>query len=261
MFASHNTGTLGDEEVLQWRVQEVVRWLQQNGYSDETTDGIENAKVDGKCLLRSSAEVLQAMGVVRLGERKRLVKAIGEIESTCVWSWMGQEVDEWPVGAVALWLSLHGLQEYATVFVEQGVTGRLMLGITQQWLRDVGVAKFGHVKRILKLSRCYSCLRGEEGTTDRLLCVGRELSLAPQERLDAKARAEHWTLGDVCDWLRVIGMSQHLHLFVHLAIDGPKILQLTDSKLKLMGVDALGHRKRIMKHVRQLHSQYVLDGP
>jgi hypothetical protein len=145
--------------VLQWTVPDVVRWLKQNGYSEETAEGLEKAKVDGKCLLRSSAQVLQAAGVVRLGERKRLVKAIGEIEATCMWSWMGQEVDKWPVGAVAMWLSLHGLQEYVTVFVEQGVTGKMMMlgTITQQWLRDVGVAKFGHVKRILKLTRCDSC--------------------------------------------------------------------------------------------------------
>jgi hypothetical protein len=54
-------------------------------------------------------------------------------------------------------------------------------------------------------------------------------------------------------------MSQHLHLFVHFAVDGSKILQLTDFKLKLMGVDALGHRKRLLKHVRQLHSEAVPD--
>jgi hypothetical protein len=82
----------------------------------------------------------------------------------------------------------------------------------------------------------------------------RELSLSPQDRLKAKPHAEYWTLGDVCDWLRTMGLQQYLHLFYAAELDGLKILQLTDPKLAKLGVDALGHRKRIVKHVHFLRA-------
>ncbi|ELR14618.1 SAM domain (Sterile alpha motif) domain containing protein [Acanthamoeba castellanii str. Neff] len=211
------------QEVLQWTPVEVARWLERSAYSQETVEAVAQAGIDGRLLLRLSVPELLTLGVIKLGDRKKLAKAIDEISATC-----------WQVGGVAMWLGLHGLLEYADAFIKHEVSGQVLLGLTQQKLFDIGVSKFGHVKRILRMIR--------------------ELSLSPQDRLKAKPHAEYWTLGDVCDWLRTMELQQYLHLFYAAEVDGLKILQLTDPKLAKLGVDALGHRKRIMKHVRFLRA-------
>jgi diacylglycerol kinase (ATP) len=52
-----------------------------------------------------------------------------------------------------MWLGLHGLLEYADAFIKHEVSGQVLLGLTQQKLFDIGVPKFGHVKRILRMIR------------------------------------------------------------------------------------------------------------
>jgi hypothetical protein len=58
-----------------------------------------------------------------------------------------------------MWLGLQGLLEYADAFIKHEVSGQVLLGLTKQKLSDIGVSKFGHVKRILRMIRYDSLAR------------------------------------------------------------------------------------------------------
>jgi hypothetical protein len=77
-------------EVLQWTPAEVVKWLERSAYSQETVEAVAQAGIAGKLLLRLSGPDLVTLGVIKLGDRKKLAKAIDEISATCVWSWVDQ---------------------------------------------------------------------------------------------------------------------------------------------------------------------------
>ncbi len=77
-------------EVLQWTPAEVVKWLERSAYSQETVEAVAQAGIAGKLLLRLSGPDLITLGVIKLGDRKKLAKAIDEISATCVWSWVDQ---------------------------------------------------------------------------------------------------------------------------------------------------------------------------
>ncbi|CAH2069077.1 unnamed protein product, partial [Iphiclides podalirius] len=62
----------------------------------------------------------------------------------------GLNVRAWGVAEVQAWLGTLQLAEYAEAFARHDVTGRELLTLARRDLRDLGVTKVGHVKRILQ---------------------------------------------------------------------------------------------------------------
>ncbi|XP_053600858.1 diacylglycerol kinase eta isoform X2 [Plodia interpunctella] len=60
------------------------------------------------------------------------------------------QVKGWGVKEVQSWLESLQLGEYADAFAKHDVTGRELLSLARRDLRDLGVTKVGHVKRILQ---------------------------------------------------------------------------------------------------------------
>ncbi|XP_048481979.1 diacylglycerol kinase eta [Plutella xylostella] len=60
------------------------------------------------------------------------------------------QVKAWGVKEVQAWLESLQLSEYSEAFAKHDVTGRELLGLARRDLRDLGVSKVGHVKRILQ---------------------------------------------------------------------------------------------------------------
>ncbi|XP_049887709.1 diacylglycerol kinase eta [Pectinophora gossypiella] len=60
------------------------------------------------------------------------------------------QVRSWGVKEVQSWLESLQLGEYAEAFAKHDVTGRELLSLARRDLRDLGVTKVGHVKRILQ---------------------------------------------------------------------------------------------------------------
>ncbi|RZF33052.1 hypothetical protein LSTR_LSTR007968 [Laodelphax striatellus] len=61
-----------------------------------------------------------------------------------------REATSWGVAEVAEWLESLQLGEYAEAFGQNDVRGRELLTLTRRDLKDLGVTKVGHVKRILQ---------------------------------------------------------------------------------------------------------------
>uniref|UniRef100_A0A1B6EF78 SAM domain-containing protein n=1 Tax=Clastoptera arizonana TaxID=38151 RepID=A0A1B6EF78_9HEMI len=65
----------------------------------------------------------------------------------------GREVASWGVAEVGVWLESLQLSEYAEAFSRHDVRGRELLTLTRRDLKDLGITKVGHVKRILQAVR------------------------------------------------------------------------------------------------------------
>jgi len=60
-----------------------------------------------------------------------------------------KEVSTWEVVDVTTWLESIQLGEYADSFFSNDVRGRELLTLTRTDLKELGVSKVGHVKRLL----------------------------------------------------------------------------------------------------------------
>lgn len=60
------------------------------------------------------------------------------------------QVKSWSIREVQAWLETIELSEYADAFAKHDITGRELLSLARRDLRDLGVTKVGHVKRILQ---------------------------------------------------------------------------------------------------------------
>uniref|UniRef100_A0A6A7FQW5 WD repeat, SAM and U-box domain-containing protein 1 n=1 Tax=Hirondellea gigas TaxID=1518452 RepID=A0A6A7FQW5_9CRUS len=65
-------------------------------------------------------------------------------------------------------------------------------------------------------------------------------------------KVQEWTREDVCSWLTEHGLAEYSHNFRAHAIDGRELITLTEDKLEnTLGVDALGHRNKILRLVKR----------
>ncbi|XP_047507651.1 diacylglycerol kinase eta isoform X2 [Pieris napi] len=60
------------------------------------------------------------------------------------------QVRSWGIKEVQAWLETIELSEYSEAFAKHDITGRELLSLARRDLRDLGVTKVGHVKRILQ---------------------------------------------------------------------------------------------------------------
>lgn len=59
-------------------------------------------------------------------------------------------VGVWGVAEVSTWLEAMQLSEYMDSFVKNDIRGKELLTLGRRDLKDLGVTKVGHVKRILQ---------------------------------------------------------------------------------------------------------------
>lgn len=66
------------------------------------------------------------------------------------------------------------------------------------------------------------------------------------------SQAMHWNVDQVQQWLGVLGLEQHIPIFIQNDIIGQVLLDLTPGDLDYMNITTLGHRKLILKGIDQL---------
>ncbi|XP_068217034.1 WD repeat, SAM and U-box domain-containing protein 1-like isoform X2 [Palaemon carinicauda] len=80
----------------------------------------------------------------------------------------------------------------------------------------------------------------------------RLLARFPSQRYRQNIRVIDWNSDDVCGWLTEQGLAEYSHNFRSQAIDGRELLTMTDEILeKKLGVDALGHRNKILRLIQK----------
>lgn len=59
-------------------------------------------------------------------------------------------VKSWGAPEVGAWLRSLSLDEHVETFASHDITGRELISLARRDLRDLGVTKVGHIKRILQ---------------------------------------------------------------------------------------------------------------
>ena len=85
-----------------------------------------------------------------------------------------------------------------------------------------------------------------------LLHPSHVLSLPPIEQMSS---------ADVNSWLQGLSLSQYSPLFSSNQIDGSALPSLSAADLQSIGIDALGHRKKILKAIEQLRASPSSSSP
>ena len=64
-----------------------------------------------------------------------------------------REASSWGVAEVSQWLESLQLSEYVDSFAKNDIRGKELIALARRDLKDLGVTKVGHVKRILQAIR------------------------------------------------------------------------------------------------------------
>lgn len=133
-------------------MKELVDYLHKSGFSEDARHAIKKAKVNGEALLKLENASLYALGIVKLGERMRLRKLIREAGECSPFAFLGRtDMAEWTVDNVAKWAAVNGFEEYQGLIVSRGITGAQLLRMDHAQLSEIGISKWGHRQRILRL--------------------------------------------------------------------------------------------------------------
>lgn len=62
---------------------------------------------------------------------------------------VGQDISNWSTVEVGIWLESMQLGEYTEVFANNDIRGQELLNLTRRDLKEIGMTKVGHIKRIL----------------------------------------------------------------------------------------------------------------
>lgn len=60
-----------------------------------------------------------------------------------------QDISNWSTVEVGIWLESVQLGEYTEVFANNDIRGQELLNLTRRDLKEIGMTKVGHIKRIL----------------------------------------------------------------------------------------------------------------
>jgi len=66
---------------------------------------------------------------------------------------------------------------------------------------------------------------------------------------------QFWRCTEVCQWLDRIELSEYQSVFREHDISGEDLMDLSDEDLQGMGITKLGHRKKILRHCRDLFNR------
>ncbi|XP_030594024.1 caskin-1 [Archocentrus centrarchus] len=163
--ASSSSSTVHEQRSFERKTEEddgkkqaVVAWLGEFQLQFYTTHFL-TAGYDLDTISRMTPEDLTAIGVMKPGHRKKLISEISKLPST---DWLP---DHKPAN-LADWLSHLGLSQYYQVLVQNGYENiDFVSDISLEDLREIGITKLGHQKKImLGVKRLKELQKGESGS-------------------------------------------------------------------------------------------------
>ncbi|CAH2099455.1 unnamed protein product [Euphydryas editha] len=103
-----------------------------------------------RCSLRDGLAYIQPDEIPKKTSSRWLRSRRSVSEGPATSSQTAAQVRTWGVKEIQNWLETIELGEYSEAFAKHDITGRELLSLARRDLRDLGVTKVGHVKRILQ---------------------------------------------------------------------------------------------------------------
>ena len=179
----------------------------------------------------------------------------------------GDQVFEWKSKEVSTWLKGLGLSSLVERFEQNKIRGDILLDVTENTLKDLGITSMGVTKKILNsIERIHPQYfkkkeKKEDEEKDEIQKEKEEISSnsklknsnSPRLQITtSKISPKKWNINLVCKWLETIGMSQYEPNFRKDEIDGAILLQISQEDLADIGISAFGHRKKIITEISKL---------
>ncbi|KAG8470009.1 hypothetical protein KFE25_006464 [Diacronema lutheri] len=222
-------------------VEDVSAWLDDIGFADLKKKFASNV-IDGPALREITEEELKELGVKKIGARKlfgrMLCEALPDCERPNLTAPEGElNVSAMSVSEVGEWLGHEGFADAKKAFATQGVDGQALLDLNEDELKvDLGVAKLGQRRRFA-----------------RTLCTVMPGCRNPR-RADVVAS---WSVGDVNEWLKEIGLGKYVRKFASHEVDGMTLPDISEDELKSeLGVSEIGLRKRFRAQLCTLDAAF-----
>ncbi|KAL6050446.1 hypothetical protein QOT17_019828 [Balamuthia mandrillaris] len=169
----------------------------------------------------------------------------------------------WTVEDTQEWLEAKGYGDYKRIFLSKMLDGAQVLDLDNRKLLSLGIDNLVDRKKLLKeiqaLVAAYS--------SSKLSLPG---SFSPSSSLSSELEAMddtwkskspiYWSAEEVCLWLRSIELEDYQMIFLENSVTGMELMDLENDDLITLHVTRLGHRKRLMKHIRLLRTKPVIAG-
>ncbi|KAL6052936.1 Caskin-2, variant 2 [Balamuthia mandrillaris] len=159
-------------------------------------------------------------------------------------------VEHWSKSEVGFWLASIGKPEYVSLFKKQGINGSRLMELTDKnKLMALGVKHLGHRKQISQEIVAQLSTNGEE-------FVNSESSFAATMSVEEDSwvgrKIIEWTTDDVLQWISYHeDLSEYGKLLKKHKVDGKALTEITIQELTDIGVKKLGHKKKLLKLVRE----------
>jgi hypothetical protein len=230
-----------NQDVKDWTTEDVISWLSTlslrgDRTGSEFSDLFMTNSINGRMLLQQTQQSLMTLGINRIKDRKIIAAQIKLLTEMRTIGFFLRDMSEWNVHDVCAWLKHIELKKHKKLFKTNKVTGAVLQSThTCDGFKSLGVTSTKQAQKLLQMVERWS---------------------APLEiRLRNKSLLPTWGIGDVCEWLRSIGMKEYMALFVQQGINGQALRDLTETSLKEMGITSLGHRKQILRGRRAFLSE------
>ncbi|XP_050711432.1 WD repeat, SAM and U-box domain-containing protein 1-like isoform X3 [Eriocheir sinensis] len=117
---------------------------------------------------------------------------------------------------------------------------------------DGALVAAGSGDRVVKVWRVDGATNPTHSSTSSTDAIRKLRVRFPSYGLRENTKLIEWSSEDLCEWLVEQGLAEYSHNFRTHAIDGRELLSVTDEVLEnKLGVDALGHRNKIMRLIRR----------
>jgi hypothetical protein len=120
---------------------DVERWLSEIGMEEHYPSFKQNAIETRSTLVSLTEDDLESIGIATLGHRKVIMASIRKLKDE---GWT-------PRWSTKYWLKEIGQQQYTSAFIDNAITTRqLVMTLTEDDLRSIGVTALGHRKAIVR---------------------------------------------------------------------------------------------------------------
>jgi hypothetical protein len=133
--------------MVDWSPARVAALLKSRGFEGTVVSAFESAGVDGSALLEISQDDMPKLGLVSLGDQKRLARLVREVRD----EEENAFVSDWTPSRVCAWLEQNGHPTaIVSTFKDHELSGDALLQISRSQLDDMGISAVGLQSRVLQ---------------------------------------------------------------------------------------------------------------
>eukprot|EP01091_Cochliopodium_minus_P011716 TRINITY_DN33_c0_g1_i1.p1 TRINITY_DN33_c0_g1~~TRINITY_DN33_c0_g1_i1.p1 ORF type:complete len:298 (-),score=91.67 TRINITY_DN33_c0_g1_i1:83-976(-) len=159
---------------------------------------------------------------------------------------IGDKVFEWEYDDVLVWLRSLKMECYFPYFKENSIRGDILLDLNEKLLKELGIASMGQIKRILKsIQKLYPSYFNDQ-------TISSSINSPSQHKKKVVQYISQWDVKQVNEWMDQIGLSIYRHNIEQQKIDGSVLMKMNSNDLIEIGINVVGHRKKILTEIDKL---------